>query len=632
MPSSFRPLLLALAVPTALPVLAQTTPVTPRTMIVMDGSGSMWGQIDGVPKLEIARNVVADVLAGMEPSATLGLIAYGHRRRGDCSDIEVMVEPAPGSASAIAERVNTMRFQGRTPLTEAVRRAAEVLRSSEDPATVVLVTDGIETCEADPCALGRELEASGVNFTAHVVGFGLSAEEGAQVACLAEETGGRYFQADDAAALTEALTQTLAAPAPEPTPEPRPEPLPVEPAVQPGPWYQGPGFTNGLQLQPTGRSRETGAPMPAEISFPAEGTAEMCQTACASDALCTAWQYEPPGSLFVAEARCHLYGADAELDYSFDAGFAAGTNPEVPQLTRPFERPLPDASLSAPLSAPALSTLTVEVGGPLNPLDYLDIIEEGGNRLNAVPSYAYLRDGVPVRIAVPATPGRYTLRYVEEVEGQPPRILASQPLEVTELTYALMAPDSAQGGGMLSVDWVGPAGERDYIDIIEAGAERTNAAASDAYVNEGNPLPLILPLAPGLYDIRYIVEGSEGRVVALTRPLTVTAPQATLSAPERVGPGTEFAIDFTGPANGRSWIDLSPVGNAEFSGELTYDYLAPGSSRVMLWAPAENGDYELRFVAEDMRGNRQILARRAITVVPGIVPPPASAAPAAPGK
>src|SRR5690606_29886079 len=146
-------------------------------------------------------------------------------------------EPAPGSASAIAERVNTMRFQGRTPLTEAVRRAAEVLRSSEDPATVVLVTDGIETCEADPCALGRELEASGVNFTAHVVGFGLSAEEGAQVACLAEETGGRYFQADDAAALTEALTQTLAAPAPEPVAEPEPEPLPVEPVVQPGPWY-----------------------------------------------------------------------------------------------------------------------------------------------------------------------------------------------------------------------------------------------------------------------------------------------------------------------------------------------------------------------------------------------------------
>ncbi|MCW1932546.1 vWA domain-containing protein [Pararhodobacter zhoushanensis] len=222
----------SLALACAVSAQAQTTPITPRTMIVMDGSGSMWGQIDGVPKLEIARSVVGEVLAGMAPDATLGLIGYGHRRRGDCSDIEVMVEPAAGTAGQISQAVNAMRFQGRTPLTDAVRRAAEALRYSEDPATVVLVTDGIETCEADPCALGRELDASGVNFTAHVVGFGLSAEEGAQVACLAEETGGQYFQADDAAALTRALTQTLAAPAAAPAVEPVPAPV-VEPAAAP---------------------------------------------------------------------------------------------------------------------------------------------------------------------------------------------------------------------------------------------------------------------------------------------------------------------------------------------------------------------------------------------------------------
>ena len=35
----------------------------PATIIVMDGSGSMWGQIDGRPKLEIARETVGDVLS-----------------------------------------------------------------------------------------------------------------------------------------------------------------------------------------------------------------------------------------------------------------------------------------------------------------------------------------------------------------------------------------------------------------------------------------------------------------------------------------------------------------------------------------------------------------------------------------
>jgi Ca-activated chloride channel family protein len=65
----------------------------------------------------------------------------------------------------------------------------------------VLITDGLENCNADPCALGKELEQAGVDFTAHIVGFGLTAEEGRQVACLAENTGGKYIQASDAGQL-----------------------------------------------------------------------------------------------------------------------------------------------------------------------------------------------------------------------------------------------------------------------------------------------------------------------------------------------------------------------------------------------------------------------------------------------
>ena len=196
-----------LAAGLALPAAAQTT-----TMIVMDGSGSMWGQIDGRTKLEIARETVAGVLADLPDDRVLGLMAYGHRERGNCADIELMVPPAPGSAGAILDAVNAMRFQGKTPLTEAVRQAAEALRSTENPATVVLVTDGIETCEADPCALAHELEASGVDFTAHVIGFGLTRDEGARVACIAENTGGRYFGAEDSAGLAKALTAAVAAP------------------------------------------------------------------------------------------------------------------------------------------------------------------------------------------------------------------------------------------------------------------------------------------------------------------------------------------------------------------------------------------------------------------------------------
>ena len=190
-----------------------------RSIIVLDGSGSMWGQIDGKPKLEIAREALAEVLKSIPADTELGLMAYGHREKGSCSDIELIVPPAKGTAKQIAEAAAKMQFLGKTPLTEAVRQAAADLRSTEEKATVILITDGIETCEADPCALGAELEKSGVDFTAHVVGFGLTSDEGKQVACLAENTGGKYIVADDLASLTMALqTTVVSAPKPEPAP------------------------------------------------------------------------------------------------------------------------------------------------------------------------------------------------------------------------------------------------------------------------------------------------------------------------------------------------------------------------------------------------------------------------------
>jgi Ca-activated chloride channel homolog len=193
-----------------------------KSIIVFDASGSMWAQIDGKTRIEIARETVRNVLGTLPAERELGLMAYGHREKGSCEDIELLVPPAPGSASSIIASTDKLNPKGKTPLSEAVRRAASELKYTEEKATVILVTDGIETCNADPCALGKELEKAGVDFTAHVVGFGLSEEEGRKVACLAENTGGKYIEAKDAGSLAEALKTTIveAAPVPEPAPEP----------------------------------------------------------------------------------------------------------------------------------------------------------------------------------------------------------------------------------------------------------------------------------------------------------------------------------------------------------------------------------------------------------------------------
>ena len=93
---------LAVAAPAA---WAQTTPTAAatgtgagRAMIVLDGSGSMWAPVNGRPRIEVAREALGELLKGWDPKVEVGLMSYGHRRKNDCSDIEVL---APGVSSSV---------------------------------------------------------------------------------------------------------------------------------------------------------------------------------------------------------------------------------------------------------------------------------------------------------------------------------------------------------------------------------------------------------------------------------------------------------------------------------------------------------------------------------------------------
>ena len=218
---------LTLAACVVLPASAQQSVAVPSgpgvSMLVLDASGSMWGQIQGRAKIEIAREAVGTMLKTWPRNQQLGLMAYGHRSKGNCADIEVLKMPATVNAAAMQQAVNALQPKGMTPISAAVRMAAEQLKFSERKATVILVSDGEETCHADPCALGAELEKLGVDFTAHVVGFDLpEGKARAQLQCLAKTTGGMYVEARDAAELNKALGQ-LAQAAPVAAP-----PKPIE--------------------------------------------------------------------------------------------------------------------------------------------------------------------------------------------------------------------------------------------------------------------------------------------------------------------------------------------------------------------------------------------------------------------
>jgi Ca-activated chloride channel family protein len=191
-----------------------------RVILVLDASGSMWGQIGSKSKMDIAKQVVGKVIGSWKPEDELGLVAYGHRRKGACDDIETLIPPGPLDQGSYMSSVRGLSPKGKTPMTQAVRQAAEALKFTEKQATVILVSDGIETCDPNPCAVAEELEKLGVGLTVHTVGFGLD-DKGAveQLKCLAEKTGGISVIAENADELESALNKTVEA-QPAPAPEP----------------------------------------------------------------------------------------------------------------------------------------------------------------------------------------------------------------------------------------------------------------------------------------------------------------------------------------------------------------------------------------------------------------------------
>jgi len=168
------------------------------TLFIIDASGSMWGQIDGKPKITIAKDVLGKLVAEIPEGNRIGLIAYGHRRKGDCNDVETLVRLGGNNKQSVLNAVQGLNAKGKTPLTKSVNQAIDMLRTEKSDSTVVLVSDGIESCGGDPCAAVKAARASGVDFVLHTVGFGLSKKESAQLQCMARAGGGEYFQANNA--------------------------------------------------------------------------------------------------------------------------------------------------------------------------------------------------------------------------------------------------------------------------------------------------------------------------------------------------------------------------------------------------------------------------------------------------
>lgn len=199
---------------------------TRDAMLVFDGSASMaelgFDQT-AATRIEDARAALRRAMPQIAPVRRVGLLTYGPGPEGSCDGINLKFPPKADAAEPIIQAIDLMDPIGLTPLTDAVREAAEVLNYRTTPAIIVLVTDGNETCGGRPCALGAELGATAANLTVHVIGFRVIADpfawdspeagiykDGSSIArCISDQTGGMYVATDTVDELADALRQTL---------------------------------------------------------------------------------------------------------------------------------------------------------------------------------------------------------------------------------------------------------------------------------------------------------------------------------------------------------------------------------------------------------------------------------------
>lgn len=191
---------------------AQTkqNPEVPSPIIfIYDASGSMWGQMQGKTKMEIASSVLSSSLNELPTNQKVGLVAYGHRKKGDCEDVEFLVNVANGTTSEITSALKQIKPLGMTPLAYSATQVINKLRQSKDKATIILITDGIESCNGNICEVVKAAKAEGIDFKLHIIGFGLKAGETEQLVCAAKAGDGMYYDAADASGLGDVLNEAV---------------------------------------------------------------------------------------------------------------------------------------------------------------------------------------------------------------------------------------------------------------------------------------------------------------------------------------------------------------------------------------------------------------------------------------
>lgn len=186
-------------------------------LFLLDCSYSMKDKLNGEEKkMKAAKDVLEIALRRIPQDINVGLRVFGQGMTGvtdiDCRQTALLVPLGTHNRGSIMARVNALEPNGLTPIEYAIRQAAEDdFRGVQGPKTLILITDGADTCGGNPCEYIRTLPMRGIRLKVDVVGVDLKREPAAraQLHCIADQSGGKYSDANTAAEMIDSVTKSV---------------------------------------------------------------------------------------------------------------------------------------------------------------------------------------------------------------------------------------------------------------------------------------------------------------------------------------------------------------------------------------------------------------------------------------
>lgn len=168
-----------------------------RILFLLDASGSMYAKMDGELRIDVAKRLLIQMVDSLHhtPNLEMALRVYGHRSpksMRDCKDTKLEVPFSEGNSQDLIGVIRNIVPKGTTPIAYSLEQAAYDFPDKETRNIIILITDGIEECNGDPCAISLALQKKGIALRPFVIGLGLSMEVADAFDCV-----GKFYAAED---------------------------------------------------------------------------------------------------------------------------------------------------------------------------------------------------------------------------------------------------------------------------------------------------------------------------------------------------------------------------------------------------------------------------------------------------